>query len=261
MSCVAANCWKAKDICSDKEHNKSFVDESHLLKLGLPCGHSSKQNKYMKINTNLATVNPRNLISDAGLEPTIKNIQTKTTVTDNPMDGNGTGIFGIASYNINDKQDLLVKQIPSNQTTRLPWNTTAVRNCRFAMVEGVVIQGDGDKEVGVKKSLCFDYVLFAFYSTFGTSWTLYSDMFGRKPQNTLPATLTFMVFEIWHIYHLRILDMLISLVSSVPKLSTFEFFMGLEEMVLVSLLVSYSNCENSRGKTADDLEKDHPRPS
>ncbi|KAK8585035.1 hypothetical protein V6N13_138976 [Hibiscus sabdariffa] len=53
-----------------------------------------------------------------------------------------------------------------NQTTRLLWNTAAVKNCLFAMAEGIVIQGDGDKEVGVKKSLCFGYVLFAFYSTF-----------------------------------------------------------------------------------------------
>ncbi|KAL4375788.1 hypothetical protein GQ457_02G018800 [Hibiscus cannabinus] len=148
-----------------------------------------------------------------------------------------------------------------NQTTRLPWITAAVKNCLFVMVEDVVIQGDGDKEVGVKKSLCFDYVLFAFYSTLGTSWTLHFDMFGRKPQNNLPAKLTLMVFEIWHIYRLRILDMLISLLSFVPKLSTFEFLMGLEEMVLVSLIVSYSNCENSKGKTADGLEKDHPHPT
>ncbi|KAK8684881.1 hypothetical protein V6N13_040896 [Hibiscus sabdariffa] len=37
-----------------------------------------------------------------------------------------------------------------NQTTRLPWITAAVKTCLFAMVVGVVIQGNGDKEVGVK---------------------------------------------------------------------------------------------------------------
>ncbi|KAL4347099.1 hypothetical protein GQ457_17G014800 [Hibiscus cannabinus] len=83
-----------------------------------------------------------------------------------------------------------------NQMTRLPWIMAAVKTCLFAMVEGVVIQGKGDKEVGVKWSLCFDYVLFVFYSTFGTSWPLLSDMFGRKPQNNLPAKLTLIVFEI-----------------------------------------------------------------
>ncbi|KAK8625159.1 hypothetical protein V6N13_090035 [Hibiscus sabdariffa] len=96
-----ANRWKTLS-------SRGSVRSSDNLLFG-----QGKQNKYMKINTNLAIVNPRNLISDASLEPTIKSIQTKTTATDNPTDGNGTEIFGSASYNINDKQDLPVKQIPS----------------------------------------------------------------------------------------------------------------------------------------------------
>ncbi|KAK8547854.1 hypothetical protein V6N13_116079 [Hibiscus sabdariffa] len=54
-----------------------------------------------------------------------------------------------------------------NQATRLPWVTAAVKTCLPAMVEGVVLQGSGDKEVGAK-------------------W---------KPQNNLPAKLTLIVFR------------------------------------------------------------------
>ncbi|KAK9019122.1 hypothetical protein V6N11_034161 [Hibiscus sabdariffa] len=109
MSCVAVNRWKNKDICSFKVHNKSFVDESHLLKPGLSCDHSGKQNKCMKITIDLVTVDSRNLISDVGSVPTKKSIHKKVIAKDISMDGGVSEIFGIASYNINDKQDLPVK--------------------------------------------------------------------------------------------------------------------------------------------------------
>ncbi|KAK8522000.1 hypothetical protein V6N12_066570 [Hibiscus sabdariffa] len=78
------------------------------------------------------------------------------------------------------RNKFLLESYWKNQATHLPWATATMKNCFSAMVEGFVLQGSGDKEEGVKWSLCFDYFPFDFYSSFGIPWSLQSDKCGRK---------------------------------------------------------------------------------